>query len=439
MTEHLDPDLINLRTHLRGEAGRVAHSKEVLADVRSTTRPIATVANQSTDGRDTGRPRWLAMAACVVLLGAGLIGIERLVQRRHDPAPGPEPQVSATVAATMPTTAVTTAVSIPNPEKGSLLGAQFFGPTNGWVLNRDESTNTVTLWTTEDGFAWGDQILPANDIDSVTMADTTNGWALASDKWWSTHDGGTTWSILEIFDFPPTDVKVVGSYAYALFSAQPSSNSLPQFELRRSSVHNDDFVGTGLTFSKGAGGNEIDVSIASQGDRTFVSFLDRVSLVGRLVGDSAEPNWTSPGVGRGGTIHFSAALDGGPLYVYSETGIWGGDSVVQLVAEASNDGGDTFVPITMPADAVATGGRSLVQLTAVDARTVVAQVYLNNALVLYNSHDAGVTWDVLSPTPAGVGRVDIAPGIMWATVSTETVHKLWVSTDNSLSWHTVIG
>ena len=39
----------------------------------------------------------------------------------------------------------------------------------------------------------------------------------------------------------------------------------------------------------------------------------------------------------------------------------------------------------------------------------------------------------------GLGRVDIASGTMWGTVSRDAVDQLWVSTDGSQKWRTVIG
>ncbi len=449
MSDQLDSELRRLRSTLHATAGRDAHSEQVLAEIRgSVNPPIATLGAESSRSGGSGPRRWLAIAAAVVLVGSGLYGATRLLQQRDTAEFEVEPQTSLPLATASlsppstigePSTTSTTVSSVAVLPTGRLIEAHFFDPGHGWVLAQDQSDGPVSLWTSEDGANWTLKTLPGADVYSVTMADTTNGWALGSDVWWSTHDGGATWQNLTHNGVSPNVINVVGKWAYALVFAGNNSNSATQFTLQRSTIDADEFTDTGLIFLKGPGGNDVTASIAAQGDRTFISFNDRGGQVGRLISGSVDDNWTSPGVGRGGNIYFTAAAAGGPLYTYSETGIWAGDSEVQLVAEASSDGGDTFAPVPMPAAAVADGGRSLAQMTAVDASTVVAQISRNNTLDLYISHDVGATWELLPATPPGLGRIDISFGIMWGLLSTDTIDQLWASTNDGQSWHMIIG
>jgi len=456
----LDDNLRILRNRLHAEAARGAQSEQVLADVRSDgTGPIAVRGGNLGSQRGGDPRRWLAIAASVALAGGGLYGLTRLVQHRDEPATDPTSltgptvvttassadttvtaPVTTTVTTSAPTTEATTPAVPPTLPTGQLSEAHFLDATHGWAVTSPADGQPASLWTTADGANWTPETLPSADTFAVTMADVTNGWAVGN-GWWSTHDGGGTWTSLGAGDTSPSSVAVSGRWAYALTNAGPDASGSPTFILQRSPIDHDGFVETGLSFLKGAGGNEPTISIAAQGDRSYLSYNDRGGQVARIIGDAADSAWTTPGSGRGGDIAFTAAPDGGPLYVYSQTGIWGGDPTPQLVVSASTDGGDTFVPVPMPTGVgvPASGGASLLQLTAVDATTVIAQVSDGNEFVLYVSHDIGGTWTKLPTVPAGLGQIEVAPGIMSGVVNTETANQLWVSTDLGQSWQMAIG
>jgi hypothetical protein len=296
------------------------------------------------------------------------------------------------------------------PDLSYDLGALSFSNLgNGWLLTSSQEDQRTTLFRTTDlGRHW--VVAPTLGVPGgarpygVAFADLQNGW-LWGDGWWATHDGGSTWHALpaNAAGVTPNQVIVTGGYAFAL-----SADATGVFSVMRSPVAVDDFVDTGLAWEKGAGGNEVSLSIVSQGSSVFAAFNDRGGRTGRILGTRADPTWTPTGAGRGGNIDFATAPGGQDLYLATQTGIWGGDAVSQLIVERSPDGGNTFIPLTLPVElTVADKPLRFCGLRAPEAGTVVVLGCDANGTVLIASADGGHSWRPTITLPADAFDVQL--------------------------------
>lgn len=353
-----------------------------------------------------------------------------------------------------PSSPPSTSVSL---DRFDQIGATTFVDANhGWAPAHLSNPARAVLLHTDDGATWSERALAA-DAYGVVFANRLDGW-MWGDGWWSSHDGGATWKRLpdQPNGFSPNHIQVSGQFVYALQYIEnvhdtgtndTGTNGTNDtngsggfgFALIRSPIDHDEFTETGLSWRKGAGGNDIDFTIVTAGDRVEVSYNDRGGQVGRLLGGVADTTWRPPGLGRGGNISLDRAKDGGPIFLSTHTGDWGGDTTPVQLEEVSTDEGRTFHTLTMPSPVGASDAARFCGLNAAGSAWVVVSICDADGTNLYGSADVGSSWTRISVLPANsFGLTFHTPAVATVQVKLDNASAIWISQDSGRTWHRTI-
>ena len=336
----------------------------------------------------------------------------------------------------------TTTTTVPvQPTVDNISQVQFIDATHGWMLAESNGSADAVVSRTDDGRSWATVTTTPGGVDQMTFADMTNGWVSGSAGMWSTHDGGATWTHLQLGDpgLSPYGPWIADGFAYVLVGHAATDGGYA-FDLYRSPVGDDSFTATGLTWSKGAGGNDVEASIATQAKNVFVAYNDRGGSTSRLVAGTAEQRWTTPVTGKGGNISITA--DGDAVYVASATDTWAPTGQPTLVVAYSTDAGKSFSTMRLPKQKNGTPYRQydIGPFAATGGNTLLIGLTDDAGVVhLYRTTDHGGSWTKLPALPDPAVRLAVSNGIVTAVLNTDTVHAAWVSTDAGSTWTRVFG
>jgi photosystem II stability/assembly factor-like uncharacterized protein len=431
MTDPFDQLAAATRDRLRSEAQRAVNSDVMLREILDGGPRVQTMREVSEHDR---RGRFLAVAALILVVVGGLVALRRDNDQVGAPeptntvSPTPSPTVapstsvaptSAVAATEVPSTVVdstgvsTTTINEVLTPSGRMVDMSWVDAKHGWSLIGDSQSSTSLLYTTSDGGqTWNPSTVDTRQAAHVVFADLTNGWMFSEgfgdpSSFQSTHDGGATWQSIDLTSAGitggPQGLATDGNTVTIVAGVAQADQNVA-WTVATSPVDVDAFARTGIDFQSGAG-PVANFSIATSGGKTWVVYNDRVVTgIARTVNGTSSP-WTPPWSDLGGPATVAIAKDGGPLYAEVTAGEWTGP-VIENRLYVSDDNGDTFRQVTLPAGAAPAPSASVY---VVDASTlVVALTHSDGSANLFRSHDEGATWQPLSTLEHGAVQIVFA-------------------------------
>ena len=397
---------------------------------------------------------------------------------------------SILAVATVPQRAGSATVDATSP-----VSASFLASGEGWILSAYRCATGACIKvdkTTNDGRSWTSLPLPAHlrtaanrpvanyfplVPEHIYFADAKNGWiygskqtngsnsqniGLANAEIWSTHDGGTTWSAVDVrargmkYDVLSVAAGARSVYAIGWLTGQ-------SFGLWRSSVTTDSWRRLRTpTLNAAAGGSNMEGALIFRGASGWLLVGNDRGATGsaRLTGSSRWVTWTPPCNSVGDSLAIPAATSATTLVDVCTIGGFGGyvapgtPHYLKLQSNwvfTSHDAGRTFVPT---AQVVINGSSEfldpLLSLPAspspgsiLVARWVSHGLYLSDHL--YLTRDGGTTWkSVYATAPKLFGPtlqfVSFASSRLgYAIVQRTTASSaLIISRDGGRTWHAAV-
>jgi photosystem II stability/assembly factor-like uncharacterized protein len=341
-----------------------------------------------------------------------------------------------TVPATVPPPPTTTPAParVTVPAGFGPVAVTFVSPDDGWALGRSAATPgcAVLAKTSDGGRTWSQVPGPSipdacstNDFGGfpgfeVRFADRADGWVYTApgaselpSRLWSTHDGGKTWSQLDVPIVGGTigDLEAAaGQVSMVVYGPCPSGSAgcqgQTQEEILSSPVGSDQWVPSPIQPALG-GGPALVPQITLWGPYGWLVNNNRTVVSGaRLTPASGWAGWTPPcsTAGGQGVLAASSASD---IFAVCAEGMWGTPDKGTVSSHNwlfhSTDGGKSFsavgpVPGNNPLSFTVAPGAD---------RTMVLD---DGALGLQASFDGGRLWTTVE---AGVGTSGSAVGGGW--------------------------
>ena len=356
----------------------------------------------------------------------------------------PVAQVSPTPTAT-PTVKPTpthVAAGAPVPAGFRPMSVTFISSSKGWVLGSAPCATgrcPAIARTVDGGKTWTSIDAPDTTIGSepsvdvsgtgvvgLRFANTLDGWAFGPELW-STHDGGTTWTRIQI---------APGASVLALGSGNGSTHTVvyenaQDYHIVSSPIGSDNWTTSAVTIPVG-GGPVPEIQLVLSGSAGWVLENDRTVVGGaRLVGGTWR-TWQPACSDVVGPAFIDAS---GPsdLAAACDVGQWSTPQGEHLYV--SRDAGVTFTETGVPtpldtASGLATPGRSTILIAGLD----------KNGTAMVGSFDGGHTWARVF-TSATVSLNDLgfttaAQGVVVSTAANGSSH-LFMTHDGGRTWAAV--
>lgn len=459
MSDSFDRMVVASRRQLR----RTAEEVDSDAALQQIIDGHARIQRHADGGPAGSRGRWmLAIAAALIVVVAGLV----VVQRRDDsppttvPTPPPStltPTPSTVSATTVVPTTVAATTQPPPPSSivaptTTTIGASaalsqavqditFVDAQHGWALVGADSN--VLYATGDGGTTWTQQAVDAGDARYVRFADVDNGWIFAEGgRFQSTHDGGVTWHEVDLSGAgmrQGAQALATDGATVAIVAGVDAANQNVDWTVATSPVARDDFSATGVRLQQGAGpANEFEL-VSSTG-HAWTVYNDR-TVVGAARGSGGVwSDWAPSWADLGGGARLAVAPGGGPLFALVNAGEWTGPTL-EYQLYRSDDNGDTFSRVTLPATDPATGGPQ--QLLAVDPGTLVVTVgQSDGSTVVYRSVDGGATWTPVSTFddqgPVQLDFVDANTAFAAQLMADGSTARVVKSVDGGATWTPIV-
>lgn len=324
-------------------------------------------------------------------------------------APSTTSPASTTTTAEAPTTssAPTTsetppaAAAIKLPSSVRIVSMSWPSMSDGWLL-ADRGDGTRTLLSTNDAGATWDSSA-ADDALQVRFADTTNGWIVDGDGVRSTHDGGSSWTAVDLPGGIASGAAVTasGSTVHVAYVGGDGQG----VEVATSPIDHDAFAATELDIATG-GGPRLDVSMSAGGPFGELVYNDRVLTGAAEIRDGHWTPWDLD-------CPFGAAIAAAGLSPHGDDlaiacGPSGfGDNAPLVAADLSS--GDLHWSTVEPAADADDGIAMLRFATATDAGVrIVAFEQADGAGEIASSTDGGATWPSRYELASGMSATTFA-------------------------------
>jgi photosystem II stability/assembly factor-like uncharacterized protein len=282
------------------------------------------------------------------------------------------------------------------------LSVTFVSRDEGWVLGAATCGSApcqVLEHTTDGGRTWtAGAPLPTTQVAHLRFAAHADGWAWGTDRLWSTHDAGLTWTQVSIPGLAPgwmvEDLEASQGLAHAAVIQDGGS-----VRFATTPIGSDAWRLSPTTVSLGAGPVPTG-QLVLQGSKGWFVQVDRTVIGGALLSAGAWQPWTPPCASDNGPA-WLAASSPTQLVAVCDAGVWGTPAAGTSPGEhvyVSADGGATWTqpgPIPLP------------NVTAVAAAPGVITIagFGATSAVLISSFDGGRTGPAVYDAPAGVTAV----------------------------------
>jgi photosystem II stability/assembly factor-like uncharacterized protein len=312
----------------------------------------------------------------------------------------------------------------------------------GWVLAADagcSATCAAVVYRTGDGGETWEMVEgaePRLDIDRgdedvalephLRFANERDGWMVTPDLW-STHDGGVTWTLVELDG-------VVTSLETELGSVHAVVLDSTGFRIWTSPVTTDDFVPAPVVAPAGAGAApSTDLVLAD--DRGWMVANNEVVTGGLILEDGAWSSFEPPCRDRFGPVELAASPT--DVVALCNEGVAATVDAPGYHLYASDDGGVTFAR-ELPLPDAARGAVFVLERPEEGALVLVTQENEAPATVSSTmvSSDDGATWN--EPQPLTDGATEYL-GFTTPTRGEVIVEDhLFLSGDRGLTWIEVL-
>lgn len=436
-----------------------SETESVLASIRSGATTVGVVASPA-QGRRPSTVMLAAAAAVVLLLVGGLWLAMRddadEIESVTTSAPSTSvPDTGVVVATTTPGTTATSVAPVtapPSTAPPSTVPPTTAPPTTVPVdpgvelpldVQRLSVVDASTMWawggaiqdnpgpnghlmrSTDGGTTWTDVGgTDTSTLGAMAFADATNGWIVTAQGLLSTHDGGATWTPVDLGGAGGETVALAAHGARVHVVAFGSAG----FAVLTSPIGSDDFTSSGLTIQPGAG-PAADFSFAWAGDEGWLTYNDRTLISAAHFDGTTWAAWDLTCDVGPATVWSSGQP--GAVDVDCDAGMWGNGTQTEL--RRSTDGGATFtdIPLPFPDDP----GQYLDVRAVTPDGNIVAVVRLDVAPAVVVTSDRGTNW--ADPAwPLVPDTMSIANG-RWVATGRATVDEpagVWVSNDQGATW-----
>ena len=415
-------------------------------------------------------PRLQWSTALVALVAIALVA-GAFWLRGTGPAAGPSPSptgLSGIVLAT-PTPTLTSVPSVvppsaspivtapPTAVPGAVLPADFqprsvtfASPTEGWVLGSTACAAgrcAVIAHTLDAGRSWSRINAPNTTVDAdarqigagvsaLRFADRLDGWAYGPDLW-ATHDGGTTWTKVNLSGITGGsaavwDLQAAAGMAHLAYYDRASL----AFGMASTAVSSDVWSSPPVYIPVGAGPVP-QVQLVIQGSAGWLVEVDREVVGGARLVNGAWQTWTPPCSDSAGPAILAAWSTTG-LIADCDLGVWSTPAGEHLYR--STNGGTSFTELSqaVPMSAAAELATPNTSTIVVAGQGPVNAQGASTQLVI-TSFDGGHTWTtVLKPglvTFNDLGFTTQTQGVL--ITATGSTSRLLMTRDGGHTWAAV--
>jgi hypothetical protein len=400
-------------------------------------RPAPPVA--ATSPRPTARP---------TMTGQGSGGV---ASQSSSPVPTATSPASLVNHGPLPTNFQPTSITFIGPHTGAVIGQ---AGTPGHCASK---YCTSLAGTADYGGSWFGVSAPrtgapdgAQGVGQLRFLDTDNGWAFGP-QLWVTHSAGARWAQEQTHGMRVTDLETAGNRAFAVFAR--CSGSGPAFGSDCTSVSLYTSAKDSDQWQLVAGPT---AGLAAAGGRAAAASLVLTAGRGYLLAPSGEL-LSGPLTGAAWTVADAQAVcaPGAPGPSGQPTGVLlaagpapagGPAQLVVVCASSASPAGDTEVKQVMQSDNGGTSWTAGQQAPEAGIATSLAAqgdlVVLATDKGIYESANAGASWQLAEPGPAGaaagkagfsyVGMTSPSQGV--ALPADPGLHEVFVTTDAGASW-----